>query len=248
MSKKEIKSLIYINNDSSGSVRRKSVVSKLFECTSRSSEGTELWITEGDSAAGSIVSARDKMTQAVLPIRGKILNVSKLREISSCMKNEEVRSIVNAIGAGIFEDIDVSKSRYSMVIAGTDADADGGQIATLISALFINVLPALVKAGMLYLSQPPLYGWEIRGKYYFTNEIKDIPSGIDFHRYKGLGEMDPVELKYSILDPDHRELVQVQYPEDLQRFNEILTSSKAKYDLLYNLGIVKYHQWRASSI
>lgn len=242
MSKKEIKDWIVINEDTSGSVRRKSVVSKLIECSSRNREGTELFIVEGDSAAGSLVQARNVKTQAIIPIRGKILNTSKFGgDLVRCVKNEEIRSISNAAGTGIGDECNSSRSRYSKYIISADADVDGLQICSLVTSMFINVLPDVVKAGLLFIANPPLYEWyDSKGNYCFTNNQNEIPSGVKYSRNKGLGEMDPPELYQSIMNPETRILTQVKYPEDINRFNEILTSPSAKYDILYNLGLIKY--------
>jgi DNA gyrase/topoisomerase IV subunit B len=241
LSKKEIRNLVIVNNDVSGSVRRKSVVRKLNECSSRSREDTELYIVEGDSACSSLIQARDVRTQALLPIRGKILNVSRFEDVVKCLKNEEVCSIVNAAGTGILSECNNEKSRYERYIICSDADVDGLQIASLVMSVFINLLPDVVMSGMLYLSNPPLYGWQdSKGIFHFTNEQKEIPQGINYSRYKGLGEMDPPELKYSIMDKDHRMFTRVKYPEDVDRFNNILTSASLKYDILYELGLISY--------
>lgn len=242
MSKKEIKDLIVVNNDTSGTVRRKSVVSKLIECSSRNREGTELFIVEGDSAAGSLIQARDVKTQAIIPIRGKILNTSKFGgDIVRCVKNEEIRSISNAAGTGIGDDCDASRSRYDKYIISADADVDGLQICSLVTSVFINVLPDIVKAGKLYIANPPLYEWyDNKGNYCFTSNQEEIPDGVKYSRNKGLGEMDPPELYQSIMNPETRTLIKVKYPEDINRFNEILTSASAKYQILYELGLIEY--------
>lgn len=349
---------------------------------------------EGDSARGSVVAARNPVTQAALSIRGKILNVTKMGDIRQCMNNAEVHDIVNSIGAGLFDQCDPAKSRYERVIILADADADGCftgdteilmsdgsstridelakryspanpinglvstdkysnkvtahgiypritrwvdhfinlqlndgsvikctldhkfrlsdgsykkaidltendelltvrsdeshpvkslvvknsyidivsrrvpvydltvpgysnfvvktqgntgvavhncQISMLLLALFINVLPELVKAGMVYIAQPPLYGWKTKSGFEFTNTRSEVPDGIQFTRYKGLGEMDPDEMAYSLLDDNTRmPLLQLQYPDDINQFNQVLTSSEYKYDILYELGLIKY--------
>lgn len=349
---------------------------------------------EGDSARGSVVAARNPVTQAALSIRGKILNVTKMGDIRQCMNNAEVHDIVNSIGAGLFDQCDPAKSRYERVIILADADADGCftgdteilmsdgssvridelakryspanpinglvstdkysnkvtahgiypritrwvdhfinleltdgsvikctldhkfrladgsykkaidlteddelltvksdeshpvkslsvknssidivsrrvpvydltvpgysnfvvktqgntgvavhncQISMLLLALFINVLPELVKAGMVYIAQPPLYGWKTKSGFEFTNTRSEVPDGIQFTRYKGLGEMDPDEMAYSLLDDNTRmPLLQLQYPDDINQFNQVLTSSGYKYDILYELGLIKY--------
>lgn len=241
LSRKEIKDLIVTNNDTSGAVRRKSVIAKLKECTSKTRENTELLIVEGDSAAGSLVQARDIKTQAILPIRGKTLNVSRFQDYAKTLRNEEIRSMVNAAGCNILEDCDHNKSRYQRYIICADADPDGKQIECLVISIFVNLMPDIVKSGMLYIANPPLYGWQNKkGEFYFTNNQNEIPEGIEYSRYKGLGEMDPPELKYSILMEGHRNLTQVKYPDDVDYFNSVLTSPTIKYEILRDLGLIDY--------
>lgn len=238
LARKEIKSLLYINESKGGQVRRTSVVRKLKECDSKTREGTELFLVEGDSAAGSVITARNPHTQSFLPLRGKVLNVARFDDVKSSLYNEEVRSIVNSIGAGIGEDADPDKSRYEKIICMTDSDSDGKEIAVLLAGLFINLLPNLVKAGMIYIALPPLYGWQDKSGYHFTNTQSEIPVK-EYTRYKGLGEMDPDELKVSTMDPDTRRLIKLKYPDDLGMFNSILTSSSAKYKMLEDQGIIR---------
>lgn len=241
LSKKELKNLIVVNTDTSGTVRRKSVVSKLVECSSRNREDTELFIVEGDSAAGSLIQARNVKTQAIIPIRGKILNTSRLiGDLVRCMKNEEICSIANAAGTGIVDDCDHKRSRYERYIICADADPDGLQISSLVISLFINILPDIVKSGMLYVAVPPLYGWKEGKEFRFTSNQDEIPKNVEYKRYKGLGEMNPDELFYSAMNKDTRKLIQVQYPEDINLFNSILTEASVKYDILYDLGLIKY--------
>lgn len=241
LARKEIKSLLYVNESKSGQVRRQSVVRKLRDCDSRSREGTELHICEGDSALGGMLPARDPRTQAVLPIRGKILNVSRLEDLNSALKNEEIRSIVNSIGAGIGDSADPSKSRYEKIVFYTDSDADGAEIRVLLAGIFINLLPELVKSGMVYTAVSPLYGYkDHKGQYGFTNYQNEIPSDAkEVFRYKGLGEMDPDELWQSCMNPETRRLVRINYPEDLGLFNSILTSSSVKYQMLVDSGVIR---------
>ena len=406
LARKEIKSLLYVNETKNGQVRRNSVVRKLRECDSKVREGTELFLVEGDSALGSAITARDRHTQSLLPLRGKVLNVARFSNAADSLKNEEVRSIVNSIGSGIGDSADPDKSRYDRVIImcftgdtkvrlmdgtsrtlkdlsdyekdhkgstytvysydesgnlvpgvgrlprvtgyvnnlvkltfdngkevkctldhkfmlndgtykeakdltledslrGTyfsistdgrevlrdngkweyntynhrvvskefivysepvpvycmsvddyhnfmidlgddsgiqvhncDADSDGKEIAVLLSGLFINLLPELVKAGMIYAALPPLYGWSDKKGFHFTNKMSDVPVS-NFHRYKGLGEMDSDELWESTMNPNTRRLVRICYPEDLGMFNSILTSSSAKYQMLEDQGVIR---------
>lgn len=241
LARKEIKSLLYVNESKGGQVRRTSVVRKLRECDSKSREGTELFLVEGDSAMGSALQARDQRTQSLLPLRGKVLNVAKFSDLNSALKNEEVRSIVNSIGSGIGDESDPDRSRYDRIVFMSDADEDGKEIAVLLAGLFINLLPNLVKAGMVFISLPPLYGWkDRRGEFHFTNKQSDIPKGIHATRYKGLGEMDADELRISTMDPESRRLIRLNFPEDLGAFNSILTSPNAKYQMLVDQNVVKY--------
>lgn len=241
LARKEIKSLLYVNDSKGGQIRRTSVVRKLRECDSRVREGTELFLVEGDSAMGSALQARDQHTQSLLPMRGKVLNVARFSDIRDALKNEEIRSIVNSIGAGIGEESDPEKSRYDRIIFMTDADEDGKEIAVLLAGIFVNLLPNLVKAGMVYLSLPPLYGWQDKKGFHFTNSQSDIPSSVkEFTRYKGLGEMDADELKISTMDPETRRLIQLVFPEDLGMFNSVLTSSSVKFSMLEDQGVVRW--------
>lgn len=196
---------------------------------------------EGDSALGGMLPARDPITQAVLPIRGKILNVSKLEDYGSALKNEEIRSIVNAIGAGIGDSADPEKSRYDKIIFYTDADSDGYEIRVLLSGIFINLLPELVKSGMVYIAQPPLYGWvDRKGREHYCNNLQEVSSDRkELYRFKGLGEMSTEELWDSTMNPETRRLVRLNYPEDINSFNSILTSSSAKYQMLVDSGVIK---------
>ena len=241
LARKEIKSLLWVNNSKGGSVRRASQVRKLRECDSKSREGTELFICEGDSAVGSAIQARDPRTQAVIPVRGKVFNVARCTNPKDALTNEETRAIVNVIGAGIGEDTDPDKSRYEKIIFMADADEDGKEIAVLLAGMFVNLLPNLVKAGMVYISLPPLYGWkDKKGDFHFTNRQSDIPDNAkERFRYKGLGEMDADELRISTMDPSTRRLIKLNYPDDLNAFNGVLTSSGVKYQMLEDAGVIR---------
>lgn len=241
-SQKELQNLLY-TNDNTKNIRRKTIAgTKLKDCTSNSREGTELIIVEGDSAMGGILQARNIKTQAVIPLRGKILNVAKLGDIADCMKNQEVRSIVNCIGAGLFDQCNPELSRYERIIIVADSDPDGYNIAALVLGMFMNVLPEIVKAGMVYIAKPALYGWWDKSlkRYMFCNDITEVPKGVEFTRYKGLGEYDPIELQQSMLDPEYRSLMQMTYPDDPGVVNSVLTSSKVKFSMLEEMGVIKY--------
>jgi len=240
LSRKEISTLIKVNTESSTSIRRRSVVEKLVECTKKSVEGTELFITEGDSAAGTLIRARDSVYQAVLPLRGKILNVTG-KDVKNILKSQPICDIINSIGADIGSNCDSSKSRYEKIIISADADDDGKQIICLVMSVFINFLPDIVKDGRLFIALPPLYGWkDKKGKYHYTNIRSEIPNTVShFTRYKGLGELDDDEMWITCMNPQTRNLLSVSYPVDIDKFNYILGTSVGKSDLLKELNIVK---------
>ena len=193
LNQKELSSLIKINEDNSDSIRRRSVVSKLVECTSKKRAGTELFIVEGDSAMGPYLYVRDKETQAVLPIRGKILNTT-YKDLKEVIKNKEICDIANSIGCGIGPQCDASKSRYEKVIISADADPDGLQINCLVLAVFVNLFPDMIKQGRVYISLPPLYCWGKSTKDYgWCNKVEDIPTTAkDVHRFKGYERVWPL--------------------------------------------------------
>lgn len=239
LSKKEIKDLIVVNNESSTSIRRKSIDSKVRECTSKNREDTELVIVEGDSAAGPLIQTRNIINQAILPLRGKLINSSKY-DLVRLLNNQEIRSLVNTAGTGILDECDASKSRYERYLILTDADEDGKDIENLVLSAFVNLLPDLVKKGYVYIVVPPLYGWYEKGQFKSSNNRDDIPNGVHFERFKGLGQMNPNEIYDIALNKDTRNIVQIEYPEDVNYFNEVMTSSSIKYEILQSLGLIKY--------
>jgi DNA gyrase subunit B len=189
---------------------------KLYDCSSRDARESELFIVEGNSAAGSAVKARDPRLQAILPIRGKILNVERAR-IDKMLKNGEIQALIMAIGAGLADDFDVTKIRYGKVIVLADADVDGSHIRTLLLTFFLRQMKPLVEAGHVYAAQPPLFSAEVgTSKVYLKDDaarqrfLDEHPNySKDFQRLKGLGEMDWKELKDTTIDASKRSLLQV---------------------------------------
>lgn len=238
LSKREISSLIKVNNDNDDNVRRKSIVSKLVECTSKKKQGTEMFIVEGNSALGPFMYARDVETQAILPLRGKILNIT-YKSIKEAIQNKEICDIANSIGCGIGSGCDASKSRYERIIISADADEDGKQIACLVLSVFVNLFPDMVRKGKVFLSVPPLYVWGNSSKDFgWSNSIDDIPKNVKYHRMKGLGEMNNNQVKHFLVNPETRYLIQVDYPSNVDLFNKILGTSEGKNELMRELGVI----------
>ena len=197
---------------------------KLTDCTSKNPSECEIFIVEGDSAGGSAIGGRNSKTQAVLPLRGKILNVEKAR-LDRALSNEEIRSMITAFGTGIGEDFDISKLRYDKISMMTDADVDGDHIRILLLTLFYRFFRPLVETGHIYIAQPPLYkvSWGKNFHYVLTDAerdefLKTLPANVKFDvaRNKGLGEMDPEELCSTTMDINNRTLVQVKLDEAME--------------------------------
>ena len=193
---------------------------KLVDCASRDPRESEIFIVEGNSAAGSAKNARDPHTQAILPIRGKILNVEKAR-VDRMLKNAEIQALIMAIGAGVADDFDVAKIRYHRVIILADADVDGSHIRTLLLTFFLRQMRPLIEAGHVYVAQPPLYSTLVgNAKVYLKDDaarerfLAEHPNHAkDFQRLKGLGEMDFAELRETTIDPAKRSLLQITMEE-----------------------------------
>ena len=206
------------------SARKLRLPGKLTDCSADSPEGTELFIVEGDSAGGSAKQARDRKTQAILPIRGKILNVASATA-AKILANQEIADLTLAMGCGTRKDCDPTALRYDRIIIMTDADVDGAHIATLLMTFFFQEMPDLVRRGHLYLAQPPLYRLTVGAKSLYARDDAhraEIEAGafkgkkVEVARFKGLGEMNPGQLRETTMDPKTRNLIRITLPQEYE--------------------------------
>lgn len=244
--RKELKGLsqyITINQSEGNTVRRCSVYEKLTECSSKNRDECELIMTEGDSASGGLIRTRDKKTVAILPLKGKIKNVVGC-SMTDVLKNKEIAGIISSVGTGIFEKCNVDKMRYRDILYAGDADADGYHITNLVISLFVNYMPEVVKQGHLKLILSPLYIYKDKNnEWQGVDKFDDMPKTIrdkgNFTRVKGLGEFNDDQVKEFLLNKEKRHTLTIEYPSNLEEFNNIMGTADGRRSLLTGLGLLQ---------
>lgn len=244
--RKELKGLsqyITINQSEGNIVRRGSVYRKLTECTSKNRDECELIVTEGDSASGAIQRKRNKSVTAVLPLRGKILNVTKV-PVAKALKSEVIAGIISTIGTGILDKCNINRIRYKDIYYCADPDDEGKVIINMVIALFVNLMPEVVKQGRLHIVVPPYYIYKDKnGVEQGVNSFDDIPKyAVDkgnFDRIKGLGSLTDEEVEKFLLNKDYRKFVTVKYPDNLDEFNRVCSTIEGKRELLEGMGMLQ---------
>ena len=244
--RKELKGLsqyITINQSTGSTVRRCSVYEKLTECSSKNRDECECILCEGDSAAGGMKRVRDKATQAILPLKGKIKNVVGCT-MADVLKNKEIAGIISSVGTGIFDKCDVERMRYKDIFYAGDADADGYHITNLVISLFVNYMPEIVKQGHLKLILSPLYIYKDKNnEWQGVDKFDDMPKNVKdrktYTRVKGLGEFNDDQVKEFLLNKEKRHVITIEYPSNLDEFNYIMSTSEGKRGLLTGLGLLQ---------
>lgn len=244
--KKELKGLsnyITINQSEGNTVRRGVNYDKLVECSSKNKNETELMILEGDSASSGCIRNRNKATQAILSLKGKLKNIVGCT-MTDALKNKEIAGIISVVGTGIFDKCDIKRIRYNEILYVGDSDSDGYQIQNLVISFFVNYMPEVVKAGKLKLVISPLYIYKNKdNEWQGADTISEMPKNVinkhEYTRIKGIGEYNPDQLKVFVLDKNKRKTITVKYPSNLEEFNDIMGTSTGKRSLLMETGLLE---------